>query len=259
MDKIRTVEEFKSLVSQCKAAGKNKFSNYFPNPVLHSSWISDGSLSYIMLPEATFFLHDLGTYREIIFFSKNLSDFEVGLYAVRNLIQRPFSVEIVGKNKIPFSKSPSAVLMRMTRTGAPLVKSSSSAVRKANEDDIEAIHEIFSTFFHTVLERTPDKNRLHNLIVSDNISVYVMPDGEIAGIVVYEVSGISIHLRYWWVNPKHRNQGIGSALLSDFFEAGRKTQRQYLWVFSDNENAINRYRHYGFDFDGMTDDILLFE
>lgn len=259
MDKVRTVEEFKSLVSQCKKDGKNKFSNYFPNPVLHSSWISDGSLSYIILPEATFLIHDLGTYREIIFFSKNLSDFETGLNAVKNLIQRPFSVEIVGKNRIPFSKSPSAVLMRMTRTGAPPVRYSSSAVRRATESDIDAIYAIFSTFFHAVLERTPDKNILQNLIVSDNISVYVMPDGEIAGIVVYEVSGISIHLRYWWVSPKHRNKGIGSALLSDFFEAGGKTHRQYLWVFSDNENAINRYRHYGFDFDGMTDDILLFE
>ena len=38
-----------------------------------------------------------------------------------------------------------------------------------------------------------------------------------------------------------------------FFQAGKDTSRQYLWVDKDNDNAIGCYEHYGFSPDGLSD------
>lgn len=259
MVKIQSEEELKSIVGKCKAEGWNKFSNYFPNPLAHKAWVENGDLAFLSVSETAFISHDRKTFREILFFSKSREDFEKCILAVKDKIRRPFSIEIVTKGETQPHESSSALLKRMSRTGNPPSFAISPSVSHADDNDIDYIQEIFKGHFHPVLERVPDRKELSDLAQSRSISVYKDKDGKIAGMIIYEVSKTSIHLRYWWVDPDFRNRGIGSSLLADFFEAGRGTQRQYLWVFSDNKNAIKRYRHFGFEFDGMNDEIILFE
>ena len=40
------------------------------------------------------------------------------------------------------------------------------------------------------------------------------------------------------------------------FAAGRDTKRQYFWVKTDNDNAVKRYQHYGFQFEPMKDVVM---
>ena len=42
------------------------------------------------------------------------------------------------------------------------------------------------------------------------------------------------------------------------FAMGANTKRQYFWVKTDNENAIKRYRHYGFEFEELKDTVLAY-
>jgi GNAT superfamily N-acetyltransferase len=83
-----------------------------------------------------------------------------------------------------------------------------------------------------------------------------MTNDKIDGLVVFEINGLTSHLRYWFVDPKMRDQKTGSALLRRFFHECRNTKRQILWVNTLNANAIERYAHYGFRAETMTDIIM---
>jgi ribosomal protein S18 acetylase RimI-like enzyme len=69
---------------------------------------------------------------------------------------------------------------------------------------------------------------------------------QIAGFIAFDIVGATLHLRYWFVHPTYRDRKIGSVLFRHFLYAGRNTRRQLFWVVSTNENALKRYRHYGF-------------
>ena len=64
------------------------------------------------------------------------------------------------------------------------------------------------------------------------------------------------YLRYWFTHPDFRDKKVGSRLLRRFFEEGRDTKRQLFWVIRSNENAIKRYRHYGFAEENMFDFVM---
>ena len=65
------------------------------------------------------------------------------------------------------------------------------------------------------------------------------------------------YLRYWFTHPNYRDKKIGSKLLRHFFKIGEDTKRQIFWVIQSNENAIKRYRHYGFKEENMFDYVLM--
>ena len=82
------------------------------------------------------------------------------------------------------------------------------------------------------------------------------PDGKVEGFVIYDLSPAQLYLRYWFVHPEARGRGIGGKLLRTMFAAGAQTKRQYFWVKTDNENAIIRYKHYGFAFEPLKNTVL---
>ena len=45
-------------------------------------------------------------------------------------------------------------------------------------------------------------------------------------------------------------------LFNEFLSRGKNTQRQLFWVIKTNQNAIKRYRHYGFEEEKMSNFIL---
>ena len=45
-------------------------------------------------------------------------------------------------------------------------------------------------------------------------------------------------------------------LFNEFLSRGKNTQRQLFWVIKTNQNAIKRYRHYGFEKEKMSNFIL---
>lgn len=259
MDVIKSHSELSQIVKIAKDLGNAKVTNYFPNPPMHSQWIDKGGLEYCKIETSTFIIHNRDSYREILFLSDKLSSVIRDLTELKKDIVLPAVVEVISKGNIHEEITPTAVLKRMTRVGCPLQRNVDSHVVSATADDINNISSIFASFFNPALERVPNKDELSNLIAHDNIKLYKSDKNVILGFVIYERQGKSLHLKYWWVSPNMRNLGIGSSLMSSFFCAGDETQRQYLWVFDDNENAIKRYRHYGFEFDGTIDAITLID
>ena len=238
-----------------KAQGKRLLSNFFPNPALQDAWISTGALKAFSSEKGEMLLHAAEFVDEAYFF---ITD-EAGLTALVEAVpdcrgNRPLIIEQVGNKpaiEIP-AKTSDRTLLRFCRTGAPESDRPVSPIDYAAEEDIEAIREIFLTYFDPVTDRLPSHDELHKLVSSKSILVR-RREGRIVAFLVYELSGSSIHLRYWWSSPDFRNCGLGSELMRQFFERGKDTKRQYLWVDATNENAIKRYRHFGFQDDGVYD------
>ena len=193
-----------------------------------------------------------------IFISKKVDDLTGCLEYIRKDLDKPVVVEHVfreGKDKQ--IGIPDRILRRMSRSGNfNESKQPSERVVKAVVSDIPEINYIFSKYFDPFTERIPDDDELNRLVRMDGISV-IRDDGRIVGMVIYEKSISNNHLRYWWVSPHYRNKGVGADLLRDYFFSGYACRRQFLWVFSDNLNAIEKYLHYGFEFDGTADEIYV--
>lgn len=96
--------------------------------------------------------------------------------------------------------------------------------------------------------------KLH-IIYKTNGLVYKL-EHKIVGFIIFELTGLTLYLRYWFVLPQFREMNIGSKLFNSFMYEGRNTKRQLLWVITHNINAIKRYVHYGFKPEKLFDYVL---
>ena len=137
------------------------------------------------------------------------------------------------------------------------VEEPSSDVECATLKDAEKIKELLDAFFIAEEEQIPSVEEIRKWIEAQ--SLYVIRGGAanpIDGFVIFDLSPAMLYLRYWLVYPSARGKGVGGRLLKAMFAAGRNTKRQYFWVKTENDNAIKRYQHYGFQFEPMKDVIM---
>lgn len=256
--KLSSYQELKEALAMFKRTSVHTISNYVPNPSLHSGWANDGKTDIYYFDKGTFIVHDKGFMAETLFISSDTKCVMHCLTEIHKDVHKPVVLErVIRENKDEIIGLPDYVLRRMSRSGifmAPREKP--KRVEKASIEDIHLLSEILATYFNPLTERIPDDKELEELIAKEGISIIRMKEG-IGGMIIYETDATNIHLRYWWVSPESRNMGLGSELLKDFFTKGLSCKRQFLWVFSDNKDAIAKYKHYGFTFDGIADEIYI--
>ena len=129
-------------------------------------------------------------------------------------------------------------------------------VFQAGIGDVQEILKLYDTYFDAYIEQIPLREELERWIASDHVLVY-RADGHIVGFLIYDLTGVTLYLRYWFVHPEYRDQKIGAILFKEFMRRGENTRRQLFWVISSNENAIKRYVHYGFAIEKMFDYVLI--
>jgi GNAT superfamily N-acetyltransferase len=126
----------------------------------------------------------------------------------------------------------------------------------ASPDDLETV----STFLGRVLDRfrdqIPDADELREAISRRGVLVE-RSDGAIGGLLLFEDTGLTSLLRYWYVDPDRCNRGVGGRLMKAYLGLCPEQSRNLVWVVRDNVDAIAKYRHYGFQEDSLTDQILL--
>jgi GNAT superfamily N-acetyltransferase len=118
------------------------------------------------------------------------------------------------------------------------------------------IKNILNEHFDTYSEQIPLLEEIEQWIKDKRI-IGILDRKKIIGLVIFEIIGMTSHLRYWFVDPEHRNKKIGSALLRRFFYECRNTKRELFWVVTKNENAIVRYEHYGFKPEQLFDQVFI--
>ena len=118
------------------------------------------------------------------------------------------------------------------------------------------IKNILNIYFDKYSEQIPLSEEIDQWIVDKRI-IGILEKDSIIGFVIFEINGLTSHLRYWFVAPEYRDKKIGSALLKRFFYECRNTKRELFWVIESNENAITRYEHYGFRSEPLFDQVLI--
>jgi GNAT superfamily N-acetyltransferase len=138
------------------------------------------------------------------------------------------------------------------------------AVVLAGEGDGAALAGMLETALDRFSEQIPDADEMAKaaaerkvLIIRSGIRSGIGSGDTIAGMLFSEITGQSSLLRHWLVDPAFRDQRIGARLMRRYFADCKDVRRFLLWVISDNHNAIDRYRHYGYQQDGLIDQVLI--
>lgn len=147
------------------------------------------------------------------------------------------------------------VLQRMGRQTPADTLYPESGVEYAHPEDTFLIQALLEEYFDAETEQLPSVDEIYGWIKNGTVLVE-KEKHSLLGFAIFDLRPATLHLRYWFVLPSVRGLGKGGRLLKSVLAAGAKTRRQYLWVKTDNENAIDRYRHYGFQFEAMKDVVM---
>jgi acyl carrier protein/GNAT superfamily N-acetyltransferase len=126
----------------------------------------------------------------------------------------------------------------------------------AEPSDVAAVRGFLVQLLDPFADQIPEEDELRSAVDRQTILITRQNEG-IGGLLIFEKSGLTTTLRYWYVSPESRGQGIGARLMRTFFELSRTCRRIMLWVVSDNMASIEKYLHYGFRRDPLVDQIMI--
>ena len=256
MEIVRDFSEINDAIIKIKNYKKKLLTNFYPNREKNEIWILNGDFYKIESGDVVYFLKKHSDFYSLFFIAacndslaKSLLsltvDFEQKMLVV-DIVQREETSELLD---IFYNKSFNIYtsLVRMNRLNIKKDFSSVTIedVHNALSRHITSLHNLFQTFFDEKAEQLPTEKELNNWIENENVLIYE-EENEIGGFLIYEIIGSTLYLRYWFVHPDFREKKIGSKLFNVFESKGRDTNRHLFWVIKSNENAIKRYKHYGF-------------
>lgn len=257
MRKLTDFSEYSSLRKSFKKDFPKMVSNLTAFPSEITDWIRNGELYMAESFNGWILIHRKEIVSNLFFISPSYADAEKAIAAFKEKSswkENPIVIEEISKSTIPSLNIPvNMTLTRMTRSGPVLyLNDIGNGIQNATSIEKEKIRKILLDNFNPCCESIPSINEIEDLILKGTVVLHCK-DGNITGLMICEKDKSTIHLRYWWVSPSMRNAGVGSSLLNEFFRMGEKTTRQILWVSANNENAINRYKHFGFEQELMFD------
>lgn len=272
MDKIKDIAQLKELILYVRDQKKGFVTNFYLDEEKHAAWIRTGEFQYDKWEDTVFLLFDHYAPDNAKYFTNMfyISTSEDAMLArlkeyPEKYIYDLYVLDIVGRDTmcLPLVKKLKAMrgyndatLVRMTRLQSEeLIINSGESIVYAKREDVGMVDELLHTHFDELMEQLPLVEELEKMIEQKHILLN-MRDGNVAGMLLFDLNASTLYLRYWLVLPEYRNKGVGSELLRQFLWEGRETKRQILWVNQANENAIVRYDHYGFKKENMYDYII---
>lgn len=266
MEAIKSIEQIQGLIAELRNLRKGYLTNFYLDAFKHQVWIDSGDFKYVRIGETLFFARTSDDFCNLFYCSTTVDDLTEAFRQFEE--QHPElvnMVDVVGTDvQCQLIKDILAShgyriyrqLVRMSRmTPQETTEVNSPNVSFANLDDAKIIRQLLYQYFDARCEQIPYQEELDQYANNNLILVY-KEEGAILGFVIFESNRSTHYLRYWFVHPEHRDMKIGSILLNTFFFEGRNTRRQLLWVITDNENAIKRYRHYGFTEENLYDIVI---
>ena len=266
MNLVNSILNITESYNAVKAYNKSLITNLFLNANRIEKLIKDKEFFEIRFEETIFFLRRKNTFTNLYYYSTSYESLEKSLKELlKNINTETLIVDIISKDEINlekniFESSNFNIYTSLVRMSAmsdyQLTNQPNEAyIRNANEKDSIELIKLLNNFFDPKAEQLPDLDDIHSWIKNDNIILYVKND-EILGFIIYDLTITTLYLRYWFVHPSHRDLKIGSKLFKEFMYRGKNTKRQLFWVIQTNDNAINRYLHYGFKKENMFNFVL---
>lgn len=261
MEKVQSIGQLQEMSAGIRALRRGFLTNFFPDPVKHGLWIAKGDCYAQRIGDTLFIVKQSPSFWNVFYcaaqdsFAADLSDFlarrsgETLLFDIVGRDVQCGPVVTLFKEK---GCREATSLVRMTRKTVPMEDAPDNGVREASEAAIPAVSALLHGHFDEQTEQIPYDEELLDLAHRGQVLIC----DDMAGFLIYEKSAGTLHLRYWFTHPDHRDKKVGSRLLRRFFREGKDTARQILWVVRSNENAIVRYRHYGFEPENMYDFVM---
>ena len=265
MELVKSIEQLQKQSAEIRGLRRGFITNFFLDPVKHGLWIAKGDCHVERKENTQFIIKQSSTFWNVFYCSTTLDDFSHDL--TEFLAGHPevtMMFDIVGRDiqcqpMVELFRGKgcqeATSLVRMTRMAEPFEYTPDDSIRKATEADIPQVSHLLHEYFNPQNEQIPYDEELMDYARQGHVLV-CEEQGRIAGFLIYELNATTLYLRYWFTHPDFRDKKVGSRLLRRFFEEGRDTKRQLFWVIRTNENAIKRYRHYGFAEENMYDYVM---
>lgn len=265
MNKIQSHNQIRNAIAAVKAYRKGLLTNFFMGKSRCDLLIKKELLHIVDFNQCRFILHEDHHFYHIYFIA---TDMDALSEAFKKFFTRYPSliwvIDIIGIDNHLLSSlceqhgfEKYAGLTRMSRIeNVSLSQKPDSRVKYAAIEEEEQIVELLETHFDKYSEQIPMREEITEWIKGNRI-ITVAEQSRVIGFVIFEINGETSCLRYWFTHPEYRDRKTGSALLRRFFHECCHTKRQLFWVVDTNSNAIARYKHYGFEFERIYDQVMI--
>jgi ribosomal protein S18 acetylase RimI-like enzyme len=261
---IQTPGQVLDAIQKAKADARAFCTNFFPVESKLQSWIDHGELSAEWHPKAAFFFRTDRDFQHFYFCAADRTTLEQGMASSASLKSGRITTDLVGNESTLAGLLPAfeqsgfrryMQLQRLARIGRPETNGGTPDAIFAEMPDVPAVLELIENAFDLYGEQLPLPYELESAVKNRQVLV-VKRNGELAGLLFFETQVLASTVRFWTVAEKFRAQRVGSALMHDYFKTQASVRRFTLWVDAHNENAIQKYRHYGYTPDGLIDHVL---
>lgn len=265
MEQVRSIEQLQQQSAEIRAKRQGFLTNFYLDEKKHNVWILKGDCYSEIIEDTLFIIKKSATFWNVFYCSTTIDRLLVDLqHFMAEHAGQTLIFDIVGRETQcrpvvemfrlnGFAEATS--LVRMTRMTDSTAYIPNTSIKKAQVYDIAEIYDLLHQFFDEKTEQIPYLEELEEYARQGHVLI-CEELGKTAGFLIYELNATTLYLRYWFTLPEFRDKKVGSRLLRHFFEEGKNTKRQLFWVIRSNENAIKRYKHYGFTEENMFDYVM---
>lgn len=265
MQQVKSFEDLQQQVAEIRALRLGFITNFFPDPVKHSLWIKKGDCYIDRVGNTLYIIKKSPDFWNVFFCSTTIDGLEADLKEFQkwnpnismmfDLVGRDIQCKPLVEVFKDLGCKEATSLVRMTRLTEPMEYAPDETIRYATENDLSLISQQLHQYFDERTEQIPYDEELLEY-AKDKRLLVCEEKGVVIGHLIFELNATTLYLRYWFTHPDYRDKKVGSRLLRRFFEEGKDTKRQLFWVIRTNENAIKRYKHYGFNEENMYDFVM---
>jgi ribosomal protein S18 acetylase RimI-like enzyme len=268
MSPVRTSAEVLEAIQKIKAGASAFCTNFFPVQAKLENWVSHNELMAEMRDGVTFFLRKDRDFSHLYFCAATPSAFGRELAQLASNTTEKLATDLVGPEaslaelltlaqQCGFRRY--SRLIRLARVASaaiiPTIQSPAD-IELASEAGGPAILKLIEHSFDRFADNLPTPYEIAAAIAARQIFI-IRQNGAIAALLFFETQGLTSTIRYWLVAPQFHSRGFGSALVRHYFSTQPAVRRFILWVTATNENAIQKYHHYGYKPDGLVDHVLV--
>jgi hypothetical protein len=265
---VRDISEVFAAIQKAKAGALEFNTNFFPIRHQLEDWINQDDLLIESSDETVLFLRKDENFWHLYFSTKSLEELQRAIYASPMLKAERIVTDLIG-TELALKRLLSVFeavefhhynrLYRMARLALDdpaEIKPNETRVDFAEKSDSGEILDLIIGSLDRYAEQFPNRNEIETAAHNRQI-LTIKCAGTLAGLLFFETRGLTSIIRYWLVGEPFRAQQLGSALMQYYFVIHSNVRRFVLWVIANNENAIAKYRHYGFAPDGLVDHVMV--